>query len=88
MRTKELETLTRLLNQYAMEYSSSSASDLLEEIGEHSRRSRAGRKPKYDEAVKARIIAEYSSGKSMRQIQKLTHCSLGYIHSVISTSGS
>ena len=87
MRGKELEALIRLLNQYTKEYSSAAADNLLEEINEHPRRSRAGRKPKYDDTVKARIIGEYSNGKSMRQIQRLTHCSLGYIHSVINDDG-
>ena len=43
----------------------------------------AGRYPVFSDRDKAKIIADYQSGLTMRQTAKINGCSVSYVHKVI-----
>ncbi len=44
----------------------------------------AGRTPKFSDREKDKIVADRKSGKSIREVATLNHCSVGYVHKIIS----
>ena len=80
MKQKELESLKRLLKKYTEDYPSREAEKLLALLTEAAPSPRkAGRKPKYSEETLKTIRSLRKSGASIREIAKLTGCSVGYI---------
>lgn len=43
----------------------------------------AGRTPIFSDREKDKIIADRKSGKSIREVAKMNHCSVGYVHKLI-----
>lgn len=44
----------------------------------------AGRTPKFSDREKDKIVADRKSGKSIREVATMNHCSIGYVHKIIS----
>ncbi len=44
----------------------------------------AGRTPKFSDREKDKIVADRKSRKSIREVATLNHCSVGYVHKIIS----
>lgn len=44
----------------------------------------AGRTPVFSDREKDKIIADRKSGKSIREVAVINHCSVGYVHKLIS----
>lgn len=43
----------------------------------------AGRTPVFSDREKDKIIADRKSGKSIREVAAMNHCSVGYVHKII-----
>ena len=43
----------------------------------------AGRTPVFSDREKNKIVADRKSGKSIREVAAMNHCSVGYVHKLI-----
>lgn len=80
MKRTDAERLLRLLEQYRIENRSDEADRLIcsirRSLGEAGK---AGRKPKYSDETIRTIHALREKGTSIRDIAKITGCSIGYV---------
>lgn len=80
MRTRELKRLKDLLQRYAEETGSASAKDIAASIeSAETRIKRSGRKTKYSAEINSLILDMMAAGKSIRDIARVTGCSIGYV---------
>lgn len=96
LKSQDMVELWQLLKMYELTYGSNAASELRtevalryteitgEDISDQTNPRGAGRKRKYTDADKQRIIELKDSGLSIRGIAASTGYSIGYVHSVLS----